>query len=625
MGFAAAYSRYHPDFGDIDNDGDMDIIFGASNAQECLCLNSGTMSIPSFQFITSQYIDPGEYSNVCPPVFVDIDADDDLDIFTGFNNGYLVFFENVGSPDSAIYQYITGDYLGVVLPYGCPSHDFVDIDDDGDYDYFAGTISQTFGELTFFMNEGTPNISDLQLVTINFENIDVGGRSAPEFCDIDSDGDYDLFIGCDAGNVWYYENIGDSVNYNFEYVTNNYFNIDVGLVSVPRFCDIDDDDDFDLFVANESSGGSVGFAGDMDFYENIGTATDPDFQFVTGQYLFMDMNSVSSPYLIDIDDDGLMEILCGITSGDIIYFENSGTNSQPSFYYADSCYLNLSLAYQPTFAFKDLDSDNDYDMVVKHGFFNDSFIDLYTNIGTSFNPILEFSMNVAFLEDIGNGGMDLVDIDADSDYDLFFSDGDNLIHYWENVGDSLRPRFEFFSNNYLNQIPGGFGLYPRFIDVDHDVDYDLIIDYSHGSASVGYIIFWRNTGTPQVASFTLEDTLFTFSEIEPGILKPCFADIDNDGDEDMFLGEDGGAMLFYRNLENPYQAQLNISIQGSDVILTWGSIAEAVEYKIFYRDIPYFTPEGTPQITVFPPDTSWTDYGAVNEGGRYYRVVVEGQ
>jgi len=137
------------------------------------------------------------------------------------------------------------------------------------------------------------------------------------------------------------------------------------------------------------------------------------------------------------------------------------------------------------------------------------------------------------------------------------------------------------------------------------------------------IEFWRNVGDSINAVFFPEDTLYCDSTYSSASLRPCFSDIDNDGDLDMFVGESGGALLFYRNLENPYQAELTISISGSDVIFNWENVTSAVEYRIYYSNNPYFIPSGAPQAVVLPPDTTWMDAGAVNLGQRWYRVVVE--
>ena len=545
LGFMQANSKYHPDFGDIDNDGDSDLILGVSNAYEILCLNIGSSEQPEYQFISNQYVDPGEYSNVCPPVIVDIDNDNDLDIFTGFNNGYLVYFENIGTPELAEYEYVTGDYLGVILEGGCPSHDFVDIDDDGDYDYFAGSISQMFGQIIFFENTGSPDSADLELTTENFASIDVGGKSAPEFCDIDGDGDYDLFIGCEDGTVWYYENIGTPDSCDFEYVTNYYDSIDVGNMSVPRFCDIDGDGDFDLFVANESQGATDDFEGDITYYENTGSANNPQFTYVTGQYLFMDMSQTTNPSAVDIDNDGLIELLVGISGGQIVLLENEGMPDAPSFYFSDSSFQDLNLTYQPVLSFADLDSDGDLDFIVLQSGFT-SFVNMYENIGSSTSPQYEFWQNIASGDDWQGGGCDICDIDGDGDFDLFFGDGYNRIQYYKNIGNSSSPVFRFETENYLNQPYMGGYLFPRFNDIDHDSDFDLIMGQNYVDT---YIIFWRNIGSPQIADFMIEDTLAIFEYPEVLMLRPCLGDIDNDGDDDMFVGEGGGAMLFFRNQE----------------------------------------------------------------------------
>jgi len=60
---------------------------------------------------------------------------------------------------------------------------------------------------------------------------------------------------------------------------------------------------------------------------------------------------------------------------------------------------------------------------------------------------------------------------------------------------------------------------------------------------------------------------------------------------------------FFRNKLNLFQAQLTVSIPGSDVLITLGNIANGVEHLIYYQNIPYFTPAGTPQAKVSPPDT----------------------
>ncbi|MBC8277436.1 MAG: T9SS type A sorting domain-containing protein [FCB group bacterium] len=444
--------------------------------------------------------------------------------------------------------------------YQKPIIDLVDIDNDGDLDLFLGVGQYNMdGIICYYRNDGDAFNLDMQLVSEFFLEINVGQNASPEFCDIDGDSDYDLFIGCEDGKVWYYENIGTPESCDFEYVTNYYDSIDVGNMSVPRFCDIDGDGDYDLFAANESAGNSAGFVGDMDYYENIGTVNDPDFQFITGQYLFMDMSAKSSPYAVDINDNGLYELLVGTIDGNIVYFENEGTVESPELVYTDSCFLNLNLSYQPIFSFRDLDNDTDFDMVVRRMGFSD-YIDLYENTGSPDQPEFAFWQNIASSEDWSQSGVDFCDIDGDDDYDVFFGDGYNQIQYYENIGNTMQPQYRFITENYLNQPYQGGKMFPRFNDIDHDGDFDLFMGYYLQDS---YIFFWRNWGDPLNADFVLEDTLFYY-EYPPALHpRPCLADIDADGDDDMFVGESGGALLFFRNNEfssvNPHPDNLPIT------------------------------------------------------------------
>jgi len=66
-----------------------------------------------------------------------------------------------------------------------------------------------------------------------------------------------------------------------------------------------------------------------------------------------------------------------------------------------------------------------------------------------------------------------------------------------------------------------------------------------------------------------------------------------------------------------------IAVSGNDLILSWPAVAYALQYKIYYQDLPYYTPSGTPQAVILPPDTTWTDVNALNQGQRFYRKVVE--
>ena len=473
FGFVDASVNYTHDFGDVDNDGDFDIIIGTGFGQQYFAENVGTPQQPNFQLITNQYVYPGFDNGRDAPCFADIDNDNDLDIFIGFDDGYIVFFRNIGTPDSAIYELESENYLNYIL-LNRPSLTFADIDDDGDLDFFTGDLGSYFDQIYFFRNEGTPDSADFVYVTDNFAGIIADDFTAPEFCDLDADGDLDLFIGGEEGTIWYYENIGDSVNYNYAFRTNNYEGFNSGVLSIPRFCDIDADGDFDLFLAHEGGENNDAFVGDITYYENIGSPTEPEFSFVTGNYLWIEMSGRSSPALVDIDADGSTEMLVGIGQGQIVEFRNYGTNSEPEYVFEDSATFNgFGSYYAPSITFGDLDSDGDYDLVSGTATWSDAYLKIYFNTGTpqipEFNTTPDREM---FFPELGDHFPGLCDIDGDGDLDLFFGTRPSSLMYFENIGDPFNPNFLLVSEDYLNTSGPFAGLTPRFSDLDYDGDYD---------------------------------------------------------------------------------------------------------------------------------------------------------
>jgi len=550
LGFTAAASYYHHDFGDLDSDGDFDILMCGGFSREYYFENTGSATQDSFRLISHQYINPQYNELFQTPCFCDIDNDLDIDIFVGIYTGNINYFENIGTPDSAVYALADSNFQNIDIGEN-PVLDFIDIDNDNDFDLFvgAGYPYSVDGKVYYYENVGTAFEPEMTLITNNFEGIDVDENASPEFCDIDDDSDYDLFVGSEDGIVWFYENIGSPELYDFEYVTNYYFEIDVGTDAVPRFCDIDNDGDFDLFVANESVGFTTDvLEGDISFYENIGTVSEPQFQFVTGQYLYMDVSAYSAPTLEDIDNDGLLEMFTGVTDGEIIYFENSGTETEPNFYLFDSAFCDLDLPYQTTLGFGDLDNDSDLDFIVSRSGAT-SLVDVYQNIGNSSFPDYTQSIRIQSSVDTSYSGIDLVDIDADNDLDLFIGGDGNNIQYWENIGSASIPQFVMINYNYFNDEYIWASKFPRFSDLDHDGDYDAIIGDGKFSDDWQNLVFWRNTGSPSNPNFVAEDTIATFEPATVMSLRPALGDVDGDGDDDIIVGEMGGSFLFFRNLE----------------------------------------------------------------------------
>jgi len=175
---------------------------------------------------------------------------------------------------------------------------FADIDNDGDFDLFIG---EEGGRIIFYRNQGTKEKFIFELVTKDFLSFDVGIFSFPSLVDIDEDGDFDLFVGEGNGNINYFRNDGTANEPNFTFVTSRYFSIDVGKFSLPTFIDIDNDGDFDLFVGEED--------GNLNYYRNDGTAIEPNFVIVTENFFSINVDSYYS-ILSFVDIDGDNDLSC---------------------------------------------------------------------------------------------------------------------------------------------------------------------------------------------------------------------------------------------------------------------------------------------------------------------------
>ncbi|HEX7344689.1 MAG TPA: VCBS repeat-containing protein [bacterium] len=75
-------------------------------------------------------------------------------------------------------------------------------------------------------------------------------RSCPDFCDIDADGDLDAFVGSFNGRLELWENQGSSAQFAFHLTDPTFQGLDSLQATWPEFWDMDSDGDLDLFLYN---------------------------------------------------------------------------------------------------------------------------------------------------------------------------------------------------------------------------------------------------------------------------------------------------------------------------------------------------------------------------------------
>jgi hypothetical protein len=347
--------------------------------------------------------------------FGDFDNDKDLDLFWGdfFEPGVLLI-QNVGATCS------TPSFRSepVALPfadtrtsgYNAPSP--VDIDFDGDLDFFMGVIGGANNPVTtatdnFYHYERTAK-DRFELRSRRVLNgIDFGSETVPAAGDIDSDGDLDLIVGSkidvsgDAGRLNVLRNVGTRTAPSFKQETAMKLVDDFHLA--PALGDLDDDGDLDLLVGTWNQGTSkepkwvedealaikppraslvspvladadgdadldlfVGTAtGAIVFYRNDGTAKSAKFVLVSEKLGELAPGRRSRPTLADLTGDGVPDLLVGRESGGAVFYRNAGTARAPRF--AEEAIASITLPPLSTPLAIDLNGDGKLEIVAGTG------------------------------------------------------------------------------------------------------------------------------------------------------------------------------------------------------------------------------------------------------------------
>lgn len=156
------------------------------------------------------------------PLFVDMDNDGDLDLLifgrtnNTFNSEPAAFYqENTGSSTAPSFSssYVSPVPFGLDTTSARGLMDFVDFDNDGDLDVFYSEyfIDSSAVNIFYQENTGTASAADFASPVMNPFGIDASPlfeRALLDVADIDGDGRYEMIVGTQNGQLYFYGLVG---------------------------------------------------------------------------------------------------------------------------------------------------------------------------------------------------------------------------------------------------------------------------------------------------------------------------------------------------------------------------------------------------------------------------------
>ncbi len=417
---------------DMDNDGDKEVLLGdVSFTNLNLVTNGGTASQA---FMTQQDVTfPRNTTPVNIPLFpasfiLDINNDGLRDLVAAPNLGndigetYEVgwYYANINTNENPVFDYRFNDLLvGDMLDFGTGANPvFVDYDADGLQDLVIGNKSffvpggEKNARLFLFKNIGTPTVPKFELIDDDYLGLNDFSNSAwrfsPTFGDMDNDGDLDILIGEEFGGLFYGENLaGPNQALQFGPIQFGYQDLDVGQVSKPQIIDINEDGLVDLIIGERS--------GNVNYYENVGSIGNPVFEFEPTDKNFgaIDVREegfvvgYSAPTFVNVGEE--VQLFTGSQSGTINRYTDVTINEALPL--IDNGLGILRNGEETHLAFADIDGDNLLELAVGNIRGGISFYETQLPASTTSTATEEFANTALAIQVYPNPVQDVLEID----------------------------------------------------------------------------------------------------------------------------------------------------------------------------------------------------------------------
>ncbi len=422
--------------GDMDGDGDLDVLSASAGDDKISWYeNNGSQVFTSRTIATTADGARSVY-------MADMDGDGDMDVMSASSlDDEIAWYENNGAQVFTTHIF-TASASGAFSVYAA------DVDGDGDMDILSASMNDD--KIAWYKNESppvvtpttsvvtvTPAINALRVLAsasitvtfdtpipasaVNEENFRVSGEhtgnipgilSGSGTSTITFDPAHDFKAG-EVITVTVTPGVGLAHGYTWKFtvasaaVVPSFVNIppvttDAFIAYCVYAIDVDQDGDLDLISSSTGDG-------KIDWYENTGSPT------LTAHHVGV-TSEPTSIYPTDLDDDGDIDVVSTSDAGNLVWFENNGSelfipHDIPT---TDRVFVCVA----------DIDGDGDKD-IVSSGF---TKVTLHLNDGTeNFTPVT-ITTNIQ-----GRSEILAVDMDRDGDLDIVVgSDEDSKVAWYEN-------------------------------------------------------------------------------------------------------------------------------------------------------------------------------------------------